>query len=97
MVVTRSVNMDFNTTLYQILTEKLGITLDYATQCLTAELSGKEETKMFRLDQPIPCMKMQSVLYDSGNSAVEALFACYRGSKYKFRFKAGHYVRHPVL
>ncbi len=90
-------NMDFNNTLYQILTEKLDIILDYATQCLTAELSGDEETGMFKLARPIPCMKMESVLYDSGNSPVEALFACYRGSKYKFRFKAGRYIRHSIL
>ena len=87
-------DMDFNTTLYQILTEKFDITLDYATQCLMAVLSGEEETRMFKLAHPIPCMKMESVLYDSGNSPVEALFACYRGSKYKFRFKAGRYIRH---
>jgi len=89
--------MDFNTTLYQILTEKLDVVLDYATQCLTAELSGEEETRMFKLTRPIPCMKMESVLYDSSNSPVEALFACYRGSKYKFRFRAGRYVRHANL
>lgn len=89
--------MDFNTTLYQILTEKFDVILDYATQCLTAELSGEEETRMFKLDRPVPCMKMESVLYDPGNSPVEALFACYRGSKYKFRFKAGRYIRHWVL
>ena len=90
-------DMDFNTTLYQILTEKFDITLDYATQCLTAVLSGEEETRMFGLSQPCPCMKMETVLYDSGKSPVEALFACYRGDKYKFRFKAGHYIRHTTL
>jgi len=71
--------MDFNTTLYQILTEKFDITLDYATQCLTAVLSGEKETRMFGLSQPCPCMKMETVLYGPGNSPVEALFACYRG------------------
>jgi DNA-binding GntR family transcriptional regulator len=42
-------------------------------------------------------MKMETVLYDSGKSPVEALFACYRGDKYKFRFKAGHYIRPTTL
>jgi len=90
-------DMDFNATLYQIITEKFDITLDYATQCLTAELSGEEETRIFRLPQPCPCMKMETVLYDARSSPVEALFACYRGDKYKFRFKAGHYIRHSIL
>ena len=90
-------DMDFNTTLYQILTEKFDITLDYATQCLTAVLSGEEETRMFGLSQPCPCMKMETVLYGPGKSPVEALFACYRGDKYKFRFKAGQYIRHTTL
>jgi GntR family transcriptional regulator len=86
--------MDFNATLYQILTEKFNVTLEYATQCLTAALSGKEETRMFGLSRPCPCMKMETVLYDPGDAPVEALFACYRGDKYKFRFKAGRYIRH---
>lgn len=90
-------DMDFNNTLYQILTDKFDITLDYATQCLTAVFSGEEETRMFELSQPCPCMKMETVLYDPGKSPVEALFACYRGDKYKFRFKAGHYIRHTLL
>jgi len=89
-------DMDFNTTLYQIITEKFDITLDYATQCLTAELSGEEETRIFGLSHPCPCMKMETVLYGPRNSPVEALFACYRGDKYKFRFKARHYIRHPI-
>lgn len=90
-------DMDFNATLYQIITEKFDIALDYATQCLTAESSGEEETRIFGLPQPCPCMKMETVLYDVRNSPVEALFACYRGDKYKFRFKAGHYIRHSIL
>ena len=87
-------SMDFNATLYQILTEKFNVTLEYATQCLTAGLSGEEETRMFGLSNPCPCMHMETVLYDPTNTPVEALFACYRGDKYKFRFKAGRYVRH---
>lgn len=88
--------MDFNTTLYQILTEKFHVTLEYATQCLTAALSGETETRMFGLPKPYPCMKMETVLYDPTNTPVEALFACYRGDKYKFRFKAGRYNRHTA-
>jgi len=87
--------MDFNATLYPTLTEKFNITLHHATQCLTAVFSKKEETRIFGLSQPCPCMNMETVLFDPGNSPVEALFACYRGDKYKFRFKAGPYVR-PV-
>ncbi|MEE8552461.1 MAG: GntR family transcriptional regulator [Desulfobacterales bacterium] len=87
-------DMDFNTTLYQIITEKFGIALDHATQCLTAEFPGEEETRIFGLPEPCPCMKMETVVYDPHNSPVEALFAYYRGDKYKFKFKAGHYIRH---
>lgn len=86
-------DMDFNTTLYRILTDTFNITLHHATQCLTAVFSNKEETRVFGLSKPCPCMKMETVLYDSGHSPVEALFACYRGDKYKFRFRAGHYKR----
>jgi len=89
-------DMDFNATIYQIITEKFDIALDYATQCLTAELSGEEETRIFGLSEPCPCMKMETVLYDPHSSPVEALFACYRGDKYKFRFKAGHYIHHST-
>ncbi len=89
-------DMDFNATLYQIITEKFNIALDYATQSLTAEFSGEEETRIFCLPEPCPCMKMETVLYDPRNSPVEALFACYRGDKYKFRFKAGHYIHHSI-
>ncbi len=87
-------DMDFNSTLYQILTEEFNVILHHATQCLTSAFSNKEETRMFGLSRPIPCMKMETVLFDPGNSPVEALFACYRGDKYKFRFRAGHYKRH---
>lgn len=87
-------DMDFNTTLYQIITEKFDIALDHATQCLTAEFPGEEETRIFGLPEPCPCMKMETVVYDPHNSPVEALFAYYRGDKYKFKFKAGHYIRH---
>jgi len=86
--------MDFDATLYQTITERFGITLEYAAQCLTADFSGEEETRLFGLSEPRPCMKMETVLYDSRNSPVEALFACYRGDKYKFKFKAGSYIRH---
>jgi DNA-binding GntR family transcriptional regulator len=89
-------DMDFNATIYQIITEKFDIALDYATQCLTAELSGEEETRTFGLSEPCPCMKMETVLYDPHSSPVETLFACYRGDKYKFRFKAGHYIHHST-
>jgi GntR family transcriptional regulator len=88
---------DFTATLYQSITETFDITLDHATQCLTAELCGEEETRIFGLPEPCPCMKMETVLHDAHNSPVEALFACYRGDKYKFRFKAGHYIRHSIL
>ena len=87
-------DMDFNNTLYQIITEKFDIALDHATQCLTAEFPGEEETRIFGLPEPCPCMKMETVVYDPHNSPVEALFAYYRGDKYKFKFKAGHYIRH---
>jgi GntR family transcriptional regulator len=90
-------DMDFTDTLYQSTTEKFDIKLDHATQCLTAELSGEEETKIFGMPKPCPCMKMETVLYDPHNSPIEALFACYRGDKYKFRFKAGHYIRHSIM
>lgn len=87
-------DMDFNTTLYQTITEKFDITLDHATQCLTAEFPGEEEARIFGLSEPCPCMKMETVVYDPHNSPVEALFAYYRGDKYKFKFKAGHYTGH---
>jgi len=86
--------MDFATTLYQTITEKFNITLAHATQCLTAEFPGEEETSIFDLSEPCPCMKMETVIYDPHNSPVEALFAYYRGDKYKFKFKAGSYIRH---
>ena len=89
-------DMDFTATLYQTITEKFNITLDHATQCLTAEFPGEEETRIFGLPEPCPCMKMETVIYDPHNSPVEALFAYYRGDKYKFKFKAGSYKRHSI-
>ena len=68
--------------------------MDHAIQCLVAEFSGEEETRIFGQPEPGPCMKTETVVYDSHNFPVEALFACYRGDKYKF--KAGHYIHHSI-
>ena len=87
--------MDLNKTLYSLLTDKFNIHLHHATQTITSALSNEDETKLFKLSSPIPCIKMETVIYDDNNIPIEALFACYRGDKYKFTFNSGEYVK-PV-
>jgi len=42
------------------------------------------------------CIYMETTLYDDNSIPIEALFACYRGDKYRFIFDSGEYVK-PVL
>lgn len=87
--------MDLNKTLYSLLTDRFNIHLHHATQTITSALSNEEETRLFKISSPTPCINMETIIYDDNNIPVEALFACYRGDKYKFKFSAREYVK-PV-
>ncbi len=84
--------MNLDNSLYHLLVEKFKIVLHHSTQIFSVEIAGDEDRKIFGLSEPIPCMKLESVTYDSDNIPIEVLHSLYRGDKYKFRATSGEYL-----
>ena len=85
-------NMDLDGSLYHILIENFNITLHQSIQIFSAILSSKEDTELFKLKQPCPCIMVESIMYDPNNIPIEILYSYFRGDKYKFRVNSGEYL-----
>ena len=86
------VDMDLEGSLYHLLVENFDINLHHSTQIFSAEITTREDMKLLGLEEPIPCIKLESVTYDQNNIPIEVLHSVYRGDKYKFKANSGEYL-----
>ena len=77
---------------YRVFIEKFNIPVHHADQTFSAVLSGEEETKLFGVSCPIPCIYLEWVLYDKNNIPIEVAYCHYRGDRFKFNIHSGQYV-----
>jgi GntR family transcriptional regulator len=84
--------MDLSGSLYQLLVEKFHIVLDHSTQVFSAALATKEDAALFGLKHRIPCIVVESVVYDPNSIPIEVLYSYFRGDKYKFKVHSGEYM-----
>jgi GntR family transcriptional regulator len=73
-----------NRSLYQLLTERWGIELDYATQSLEPVLAPPHEATLLHVQPGSPLLLMHRVTYDQNGRAFEHVKSFYRGDRYKF-------------
>ncbi len=88
-------NMDLDGTLYHMLVEKFNVELHHSEQVFSSVAASARERSMFKAaegEQCLPCIKMESVVYDPNNIPIEVLHSLYRSDYYKFRIHSGEYL-----
>ncbi len=86
------VDMDLEGSLYHLLVEKFDINLHHSTQIFSSEMTTRKDMDLLGLEEPISCIKLESVTYDPNNIPIEVLHSVYRGDKYKFKANSGEYL-----
>ena len=84
--------MQINGPFYHLLVDKFGVRLDHATQIFSAVMPPEEEAEIFGIDNPLPCMLLESTVYDQNDIPIEVLFSYYRGDRYSFKAVSGEYL-----
>ncbi len=84
-------DIDIKGSLYRVLVEEFDTHLVKSTQFLSSIISGQQETELFNLNKPLPCLLVESLSFDSDNIAVEVLYSCFRGDRYRFKIESGEY------
>jgi len=77
--------------LYQILIDDFGITLEHSIQTLRSIELPDNDAKFLNVDPGFPAMFQESIIYDKSNIAVELLHSYYRGDKFVFIVESGKF------
>jgi GntR family transcriptional regulator len=73
--------------LYRVMTEEYGITLDRARQTIEATLVNWHEAKLLVVDPGAPAIRGKRTVFDPEGTIVEVSKAVYRGDRYKYQFE----------
>jgi GntR family transcriptional regulator len=84
-------DMDLTQSLYQLLVDHFGVTLERSVQSFRAVLLTRMEAKLLKVPQGTPGVFLESIIYDAKGVAVELLQSRYRGDKYVFQVHSGYY------
>lgn len=76
-----------NESLYRIIEEDYGYTIDRATRTLEARLIGEDEAKLLGINEGDPVQFIETIAYLSDGSPIECSLAEYRGDKSEFTFE----------
>jgi GntR family transcriptional regulator len=84
-------DMDLTGSLYQILVDHFGVTLERSVQSFRAVLLAGPEAELLKVPEHSPGIFLESIIYDAKGVAVELLHSHYRGDKYVFQVHTGTY------
>jgi GntR family transcriptional regulator len=87
----RILNMDIPDSLYKVLIEEFGVTLERSIQTLRAIQLPDKDAQLLEVEAGFPATLQESIIYDSDNIAVELLHSCYRGDKFVFKVESGSF------
>lgn len=77
-------NHDFQTeSLYQVLRDRYGVRLAWASQEIEARMPTQEERRYLQLDTRTPILSLARITYDDRNFAVEFVRSCYNSQRYR--------------
>jgi len=68
-----------------LLLEDLGARPTWATQAIGAKVASPEEARLLGLSAGAPLVRLQRLVHDATDRAVEHLVALYRGDRYEYR------------
>jgi len=71
--------------LYQVLKEKYGIHLMWASEIISARMPDREERSLLELGYNVPVLSMKRVTYNERNEAIEYVRSCYHSERYQMR------------
>ncbi len=87
----RILHLEIPDSLYRILINEFGATLERSIQTLRAiELSDKD-ARLLDVEAGFPAMFQESIIYDKNGLAVELLHSYYRGDKFLFSVESGKF------
>jgi len=84
-------DMDIPDSLYKLLIEEFGVTLEHSIQTLWAITVDKEDANLLKVKSGFPAMFQESIIYDKNNITIELLHSCYRGDKFMFSVESGRF------
>jgi len=87
----RILNMDIPDSLYQLLIDEFGVTLERSIQTLRAIQLPDKDAHLLAVEAGFPATLQESIIYDNNNIAVELLHSCYRGDKFVFKVESGSF------
>jgi GntR family transcriptional regulator len=77
--------------LYKILIEEFGITLEHSIQTIRAIALSDNDAELLEVEAGFPATLQESIIYDTKNIAVELLYSSYRGDKFIFKVESGRF------
>jgi len=88
----RLLEMKITGPFYHLLVEEFGVNLHHSTQIFSAVNPPREEQGIFGMGGLIPCMLLESIVYDPDDVPIEVLRSYYRGDRYSFKATSGEYL-----
>ena len=76
-----------NESLYRIIEEEYGYTIDRATRTLEAWVAGEDEAALLEIKEGDPIQFIETIAYLTDGSPIEYSLAQYRGDKSEFTFE----------
>lgn len=87
----RIMHLKIPDSLYQILIDEFGTTLERSIQTLRAIELFDKDARLLDVEPGFPAMFQESIIYDKNGIAVELLHSYYRGDKFLFSVESGKF------
>lgn len=85
-------NMDLNGVLYSIMLNRYNVAPTYSRHDIGVVMPSEAERKLLKIKENVPCMLVESLVFDPQGTAIEFSFSLHRGDKYRFRCSRGQYA-----
>lgn len=73
--------------IYRVMRDEYGLTLDHAYQSIEATLVNWHEAKLLMVDPGVPAIRGKRTVFDPQGVVVEVSTAVYRGDRYKYQLE----------
>ena len=84
--------MNLDTVLYNIMINKYKIAPAYSRHEISVAMPNGEEKRLLKIKENIPCMLVESLVFDNNGAIIEFSCSLHRGDKYRFRCARGQYA-----
>ncbi len=84
-------DMEIPESLYRLLIEKFGVTLERSFQTLRATQLSDNDARLLEVEPGFPAMLQESIISDVNGIAVELLHSYYRADKFVFQVESGRF------